>query len=87
MVLHLNEDAVVRDRIYVSSRTSKPKNGMLANEEESIYGHSPCGITTRNESVIMTHPGPPAVIGHCTVGETIWAIIWTFRRCPDTGVG
>ena len=41
MVLHLNEDAVVRDRIYVSSRTSKPKNGVLANEEGSIYGHSP----------------------------------------------
>ena len=44
MVLHLNEDAVVRDRIYVSSRTSKPKNGVLANEEGSIYGHSPLHI-------------------------------------------
>jgi hypothetical protein len=30
--------AAVRDRIYVSSRTSWPENGLLANEEESIYG-------------------------------------------------
>ena len=31
MVLHPDRDAVTRDRIYVSSRPSKPKNGMLAN--------------------------------------------------------
>ena len=32
--------AGVHIRIYVSSRTSSPKNGMLANEGVSIYGHS-----------------------------------------------
>ena len=30
--------AGVHIRIYVSSRTSPPKNGVLANEEGSIYG-------------------------------------------------
>src|SRR5665647_2333265 len=33
----LKIDAVVRDRIYVSSRTQKPKNGVFANGVESIY--------------------------------------------------
>jgi hypothetical protein len=33
-------DAATRGRIYVSSRTSLPENGVLANEGESIYGHS-----------------------------------------------
>src|SRR5271157_2294607 len=33
-------DAAVRGRIYVSNRTSPPKNGVLANEEGSIYGRS-----------------------------------------------
>ena len=33
-------DAVVRDRIYVSSRTYPPEIGLLANEVESIYGLS-----------------------------------------------
>jgi hypothetical protein len=35
-----NRNAAVRDRIYVSIRTHKPENGILANEEESIYRHS-----------------------------------------------
>jgi hypothetical protein len=33
-----DRDAAARDRIYVSSRTYQPKNGLLANEVESIYG-------------------------------------------------
>jgi len=33
-------DAAVRGRIYVSSRTSSPKNGVLATGEGSIYGRS-----------------------------------------------
>jgi hypothetical protein len=37
--LALEAGAAVRDRIYVSSRTSTLKSGMFANEEESIYGH------------------------------------------------
>jgi hypothetical protein len=30
-------DAAVRVRMYVCSRTFKPKNGLFANEEESMY--------------------------------------------------
>jgi hypothetical protein len=34
------KDVEVRVRIYVSSRTLQSKNGLFANEEESIYGSS-----------------------------------------------
>jgi hypothetical protein len=37
MAAHRKTDAATTGRIYVSSRTSCQKNGMLANEEESIY--------------------------------------------------
>jgi hypothetical protein len=40
-------DAAVRDRIYVSSRTPQPKNGLFANEEESIYGHAEADVSDR----------------------------------------
>src|SRR5215472_2451663 len=40
MARHRQTDAAVRGRIYVSSRTSPPKNGVLATEEGSIYGRS-----------------------------------------------
>ena len=43
----LKIDAVVRDRIYVSSRTQKPKNGVFANGVESIYGLSTFEVTYR----------------------------------------
>src|SRR5260370_37844629 len=62
MVLHPNRDAVVRDRIYVSSRTSTPKNGVLANEEGSIYGPpsisfvADCGTNDGNSVEIVNGP-------------------------------
>src|SRR5215470_13550919 len=40
MARHRQIDAAVRGRIYVSSRTSTPLNGVLATEEGSIYGRS-----------------------------------------------
>src|SRR5215471_3204113 len=44
MARHRQTDAAVRGRIYVSSRTSPPKNGVLATEEGSIYGRSNIAI-------------------------------------------
>src|SRR5437868_1616147 len=46
MAQHRSIDAAVRGRIYVSSRTSPPKNGVLANEEGSIYGRSHRDLTS-----------------------------------------
>jgi len=45
MVQHLETGAVVRDRIYVSSRTYQPEYGLFANEEESIYGRCAARLT------------------------------------------
>ena len=42
-------DAAVRGRIYVSSRTSSPKNGVLATGEGSIYGRS-TSLTTPKQT-------------------------------------
>jgi len=42
-------DAAVRGRIYVSSRTSSPKNGVLATGEGSIYGRSTTGASSTDE--------------------------------------
>jgi hypothetical protein len=40
MVLHPDRDAVTRDRIYVSSRTSRQRTECLQTKEESKYGRS-----------------------------------------------
>ena len=53
--LHRWIDVSIRGRIYVRSRASLPDNGVLANEEDSVYGPSSSIVARSATSHVYPH--------------------------------